>query len=95
MGLKDLVAEATFDRIDMPGTFLIVTAALSLTAAFEEADASFPWRSAYVITLLSASGVLWITLVAWERYVTLSNKAREPVLPWTFLINRQMLGILL
>lgn len=89
------MAKATLSRIDIPGTVLILCATLALTSAFEEADKKFPWRSAYVITLLTVSGVLWIALAAWERYVTLSDKIREPILPWRFLTNRQMMGILL
>lgn len=88
-------AKSTFRRIDIPGTILILLAVLGLTAAFEEADKLFPWRSAYVITLLTVSGILWLLLIMWERYVTLSNGLREPVLSWNFLTNRQMVGILL
>lgn len=92
---KELMGKNTLDRIDIPGTILILFATLALTSAFEEADKRFPWRSAYVITLLTLSGLLWIALITWERYVTLSDKVREPILPWRFLTNRQMLGILL
>ncbi|KAJ8132387.1 hypothetical protein O1611_g1236 [Lasiodiplodia mahajangana] len=92
---KDLIAKSTLDRIDIPGTILILFATLAITAAFEEADKKFPWRSAYVITLLTLSGFLWIGLAIWERYVTLSNTVREPILPWRFLFNREMMGVLL
>ncbi|KAI8952024.1 putative multidrug resistance protein fnx1 [Xylaria longipes] len=92
---RDLVSKSTLDRVDVPGTVLILFATLALTAAFEEADKRFPWRSAYVITLLTLSGLLWIILIVWERYVTLSNTIREPILPWRFLLNREMMGILL
>ncbi|KAI0490482.1 putative multidrug resistance protein fnx1 [Xylaria cf. heliscus] len=93
--LKTLISKSTIRRIDIPGTVLILFATLALTAAFEEADKKFPWRSAYVITLLTISGFLWIGLAIWERYVTLSNTTREPILPWRFLLNREMMGILL
>ncbi|KAI0396977.1 major facilitator superfamily domain-containing protein [Xylariaceae sp. FL0594] len=82
-------------RVDIPGTVLILLATLALTAAFEEADKQFPWRSSYVITLLTLSGVLWGTLIVWERHVTLASNVREPVLAWRFFKNRQMIGILL
>ncbi|CAJ2502464.1 Uu.00g098580.m01.CDS01 [Anthostomella pinea] len=95
MGMKHLLSKATLDRVDIPGTALILCATLALTAGFEEADKKFPWKSAYVITLLTVAGLLWIALVLWERYVTISDKIREPVLPWRFLTNRQMIGILL
>ncbi|OTA64073.1 putative multidrug resistance protein fnx1 [Hypoxylon sp. EC38] len=93
--VKEALSKSTLNRVDIPGTILILFATLALTAAFEEADEKFPWKSAYVITLLIASGFFWIALILWERYVTLSDNVREPVLPWTFFSNRQMLGILL
>ncbi|KAI0473346.1 putative multidrug resistance protein fnx1 [Xylariaceae sp. FL0804] len=93
--VKKLFSKEVLNRVDIPGTALILFATLALTAGFLEADNRFPWRSAYVITLLTVSGLLWIALTVWERYVTTSRGVREPVLPWTFLINRQMLGILL
>ncbi|XXH01648.1 hypothetical protein Hte_008008 [Hypoxylon texense] len=92
---KELMGRSSLGRIDIPGTILILFATLALTSAFEEADKRFPWRSAYVITLLTLSGLLWIALAVWERHVTLADKVREPILPWRFLTNRQMLGILL
>ncbi|KAF2994210.1 hypothetical protein E8E14_000689 [Neopestalotiopsis sp. 37M] len=82
-------------RLDIPGTALIFFATLALTSAFEEADKTFPWNSAYVIALLAGSAVMWIVLVLWERHVTLANATREPILPWTFLESRQMMGILM
>ncbi|KID83966.1 Major facilitator superfamily domain, general substrate transporter [Metarhizium guizhouense ARSEF 977] len=88
-------AKKTLGRIDIPGTVLVLLAVLGLTAAFEEADKLFPWKSAYVISLLIVSGLLWIVLILWERYVSLSNSTREPVLPWRLLTNRRMMGIFL
>ncbi|RYC59484.1 hypothetical protein CHU98_g6719 [Xylaria longipes] len=92
---KPLFSRRTYYRIDMPGTVLTLFATLALTAAFEEADKKFPWRSAYVIALLTISGFLWICLAIWERYVTLSNTTREPILPWRFLLNREMMVFIL
>ncbi|KAI0481174.1 putative efflux pump antibiotic resistance protein [Xylariaceae sp. FL0804] len=88
------LSKVTFDRVDLPGALLLMCATLGLTAGFEEADTLFPWKSAYVISLLTGSGILWIILMIWERYVTLSNKVREPVLPWRFAVNRQMVSLL-
>ncbi|KAI1169315.1 putative multidrug resistance protein fnx1 [Nemania serpens] len=92
---KSRLAKSTLNRIDILGTILILFATLALTAAFEEADKKFPWRSAYVISLLTISGILWIGLALWERHTTLSNTIREPILPWRLILNRQMMGILL
>ncbi|KAF2016768.1 putative multidrug resistance protein fnx1 [Aaosphaeria arxii CBS 175.79] len=83
------------DRMDFLGGILLLLATLALTAGFHEANAAFPWRSAYVITLLTSSILLWFALVYWERKVTLANDMREPVLPWVFLANRVVLGLLL
>ncbi|KAH7313897.1 major facilitator superfamily domain-containing protein [Stachybotrys elegans] len=90
------VGSSKLGRIDFPGTILILLATLGITSAFEQAGRSFPWRSAYVISLLTISGILWILLLLWERRITLYPKTeREPVLPWRFFINREMMGVLL
>ncbi|KAI0882850.1 putative efflux pump antibiotic resistance protein [Annulohypoxylon maeteangense] len=82
-------------KIDFPGSMLLLGAVLSFTACFQEADSRFPWKSAYVITLLITSVVLSIILLLWERRVTLAGKTREPVLPWRFFTNRVMVSIIL
>ncbi|KAI0886605.1 putative multidrug resistance protein fnx1 [Annulohypoxylon maeteangense] len=92
---REAVTSSPLGRIDILGTVLILLATLALTSGFEEADKDFPWRSGYVISLLTISGLLWIALVFWERHVTRANGAREPILPWRFLTNRHMMGVLL
>lgn len=87
--------KSTFSRVDLLGTVIILVATVSITAAFQEADSRYPWNSAYTITLLSVSVLLWATLLAWERHVTIASKVREPILPWRFFTNRIMAGLLL
>ncbi|KAI1361575.1 MFS multidrug transporter-like protein [Xylaria arbuscula] len=88
-------AKSTLARLDIPGAVLLLFAVLSLTSGFEEAGSLFPWRSAYVISLLVVSAVFWALLLAWEYYVTTRNSVREPVLPWRFITHRLIGGILL
>ncbi|THV53999.1 hypothetical protein BGAL_0037g00430 [Botrytis galanthina] len=83
------------DKLDITGSVLLLFAVLAFTACLMEADSRFPWKSAYVITLLITSVILSIALLTWERHVTLTDKVREPVLPWRFFTNRVMIGILL
>ncbi|KAI0188247.1 putative multidrug resistance protein fnx1, partial [Astrocystis sublimbata] len=92
---KTLLARSTIQRIDTPGTILILLATLTLVAALQEAGQQFPWKSAYVITLLVISGFLWAGLAIWERHVTFSNSIREPILPWRFLLSREIVAVLL
>ncbi|ROW13544.1 hypothetical protein VPNG_04491 [Cytospora leucostoma] len=87
--------QRTLSRVDIPGSILLMMSSLSFTACFQEAESRFAWGSAYVITLLIATVVLWALLLLWERHVTLSSKIREPVLPWRFFTNRAMIGVLL
>jgi hypothetical protein len=89
------MSRRTWERIDMIGATLLLLATLSLTAGFEEADARFPWKSGYVISLLTVSGLLWVALLAWERRITKPNRVVEPVLPWRFFQDRAMVGLLL
>ncbi|KAI1453480.1 putative efflux pump antibiotic resistance protein [Annulohypoxylon moriforme] len=84
-----------WNRLDFLGSILVLCAVLSFTACFQEADSRFPWKSAYVITLLIVSVVLFAALLIWERHVTRANKTREPVLPWRFFTDRVMISIIL
>lgn len=93
--LSVMLKPETLKRIDIVGAILLLLATLSLTAGFEEAGARFAWRSAYVITLLTVSALLWILLLFWERHVTENSQIIEPVLPWRFAKNRVMIGLLL
>ncbi|KAI2468606.1 putative multidrug resistance protein fnx1 [Annulohypoxylon bovei var. microspora] len=86
---------ASIKRLDIIGTILLLVATVSLAAGFQEAGSRFPWKSAYVISLLTISGLLWIVLLLWERRVTLAGGSQEPVLPWRLLTDRAMTGILL
>jgi uncharacterized iron-regulated membrane protein len=74
---------------------MLLIATLCLVAALEEAGIGYPWRSAFVITLLAISGILWVAFLLWERKVTLAATAREPVFPWRFVQSRVWLGMLL
>ncbi|KAF2449395.1 MFS general substrate transporter [Karstenula rhodostoma CBS 690.94] len=82
-------------KVDVLGAALLLLATLSMTAGFEEADSRFPWKLAYVISLLTISGLLWMDLVIWERHITIYRATIEPVLPWRFFQNRAMLSLLL
>ncbi|KAI1817164.1 putative multidrug resistance protein fnx1 [Poronia punctata] len=82
-------------QLDILGAVLLLFAVLSITAGFQEAGSAFPWRSAYVITLLVLSIIFWTALLLWEHHVTLRDSTREPVLPSRFFSNRVMVGALL
>lgn len=87
--------KTTFKKLDIPGAVLLLFGVLAFTAGFEEAGSLFPWRSAYVITLLVLGGVFTLLLLTWERHTTLKEGIREPVLPWRFFTNRFISAILL
>ncbi|KAF2649123.1 MFS general substrate transporter [Lophiostoma macrostomum CBS 122681] len=88
-------SKAAKSRIDILGTTLLLLATVSLAAGFEEAGKRFSWRSAYVISLLTISGILWIALLIWEWYTSQKDTTIEPVLPWRFFKNRAMVSLLL
>ncbi|KAI1747026.1 MFS multidrug transporter-like protein [Xylaria castorea] len=91
----EVKAKSTLAKLDILGAVLLLFAVLSLTSGFEEAGSLFPWNSAYVISLLVFSGVFWILLLAWEHYVTVKDSVCEPILPWRFVTQRFIGGILL
>jgi hypothetical protein len=82
-------------RVDFLGSAILFLATLALTAGFSEADSRFSWNSAYVISLITISTILWFPLIYWERLISLRGGTLEPVLPWQFLTNLPIVGILL
>lgn len=88
-------SKITFDRVDFLGALMLLIATLFLVAALEEAGNRYPWRSAFVIVLLTVSGIAWIAFLLWERRVTLHSGTQEPVFPWRFIQSRIWLGMLL
>ena len=92
---KKVFSSATFHKIDFCGAFMLLVATLFLVAALEEAGNKYPWRSTFVIILLTISAITWIAFLLWERKVTLSSNSQEPVFPWRFVQSRIWIGMLL
>jgi MFS family permease len=82
-------------RVDFIGCGLLLCATLAFTSAFQEVNTKFSWNSAYFIVLIIVSVLLAVFLLMWERYLTLRQGQREPVLPWRFIVRREMLGAML
>lgn len=82
-------------RLDILGAALLLVATLLLVTALEEAGIRFPWKSPFVIILLTVSGLLWIVFLAWERKLTRAASVQEPVFPWRFVQSRVWVGMLL
>lgn len=85
----------TLKRLDFLGAALLLVATLLLVTALEEAGIRFPWKSPFVIILLTVSGLLWIVFLGWERRVTRAANMQEPVFPWRFVQSRIWVGMLL
>jgi hypothetical protein len=92
---KTLISKVTRERVDIVGAGLLLCATLSLTSGFEEVGSRYKWRSAYFISLVTISGLLWIALLVWEWRLTLLQTKREPVLPWRLVTDRVVLGLIL
>jgi hypothetical protein len=90
-----IISKATFGRVDFLGAGILLAATLLFVAALEEAGKTYPWRSAFVISLLTISGILWIVFLAWERRLTRDTTAQEPVFPWRFVQSWVWIGMIL
>lgn len=83
-------------RLDLFGAMILVAAALLLTTGLLEGGVQWEWNSAQSIVILTISGILWIMFFWWERFVTgKTNWPQEPMFPWRFVHNRQLMGVLL
>jgi hypothetical protein len=85
-----------FKRLDLFGAMILIAAALLLTTGLLEGGSQWEWDSAPSIVLLIVSGILWLAFFWWERLVTMKkNWPQEPMFPWRFARNRQLMGVLL
>ena len=82
-------------RVDFIGAALLLAASFLFVTPLEEAGVHYSWSSAFIITLLTISGFLWIAFLAWERRVTVASGVREPVFPWRFMQSRVRVGLIL
>lgn len=88
--IKDWLSE-----LDIRRALLLLSRTFLLIIALFEASTRFSWSSSVTIGLLVGSGVSWICFFIWERYITLSSTSKQqPVFPWRFLFNRNLMGIL-
>ncbi|KAK0636738.1 major facilitator superfamily transporter [Bombardia bombarda] len=92
---SSLVSQRAWKRIDFLGAFLSLSASILLVFALEQAGVVYPWKSGPIISTFVISGVLFVTFLLWQRWLTLSDSAREPMFPWRLASDRFMLGLLL
>ncbi|MCJ1358941.1 MAG: hypothetical protein MMC33_008941 [Icmadophila ericetorum] len=82
-------------KIDFLGTLLLLAASVLLVTALQETGTEYPWRSVFVIALLTISGILWIGFLLWERFLSQRGSRQEPMLPWRLVKNRIFMGVVL
>ena len=83
-------------RLDFLGAGLLLSASLLLVAALQETTIDFTWSSGATISMLTLSGLCWITFFTWEWYLTdRATSYIEPVFPWRFMRSRPWVGMLI
>ncbi|ROW15682.1 hypothetical protein VPNG_02121 [Cytospora leucostoma] len=90
-----IISRKVAKRLDSFGAALLLLATLFLVAALEEADVDYPWKSSFVIALLTISGLSWVGFLLWSWHTTSQAGFREPIFPWRFVQNRVLIGMLL
>ncbi|KAF9885221.1 hypothetical protein FE257_000581 [Aspergillus nanangensis] len=81
---------------DPIGCFLLLGFSMLFVTALEEANVTYAWSSALIISFLTVSGVLGIGFLLWEWYI---GSHREgilvPMFPWKMTRDRLWMGVLL
>lgn len=92
---RKALSKALLSKVDYLGFMLLFTACAFLIVALEESGIRYAWSDPLPIAFLVVSGLLWIGFFAWEKVVSGSGHAQEPVFAWHFVKNRVFLGVLL
>jgi hypothetical protein len=82
-------------RIDVVGALILLGATILLVTAIQEAGTRYAWNSAFVIAMLTVSGVLWLAFLGWSKVVSTMKSGIESVFPWSFVHSRIWMGLLL
>ncbi|KAI0844145.1 putative multidrug resistance protein fnx1 [Daldinia vernicosa] len=93
-GLLRRKPQLKFRTLDFTGAFFMLTALALLISGLEQAASLLYWASATVIVPICVSAVVWVAFFASQWYFTLPGSSVEPVFPWRFCQNREMMGLL-
>ena len=91
----ELKSKSSLKRVDIVGTLLLLAATVFLITGIEQAGTQYAWRSSFVISLLTLSGIMWLLMLLWSRFITLAASNIEPIFPWRFVQSRIWVGMLL
>ncbi|PVH92824.1 MFS multidrug transporter-like protein [Periconia macrospinosa] len=92
---KNMFSTKNLARVDIVGVIFIWLGVMALVAGLEEAGILHEWDAPFVIAMLVIGGILCLSFLAWEWYVTQRLSTTEPVFPWRFATSRVMLGLFL
>jgi hypothetical protein len=82
-------------RVDIFGTFLLLSFSVLLVFALEEAGSRFPWSSPTIITTITLAIISGIGFVVWELWLEHLNGKQEPTFPLSLLRSRVLTGMML
>ncbi|KAF1966753.1 MFS general substrate transporter [Bimuria novae-zelandiae CBS 107.79] len=79
---------ASFRRLDLIGSFLLLGACLLVTTGLEQAAIGYAWTSPLVLPLILMTAPFLVAFLVWEWYITTRREVPEPVFPWPAYILR-------
>lgn len=84
-----------FRKLDVVGSFLLLSGSLLLVCVLNEAYQEFKWSSATAIGLLALCGAAWVEFFVWEWLISDAISGFDPIFPKRFLFNRAWMGMLM
>lgn len=72
----------------------MLTALALIISGFEQAAVLLSWTSATAIVPICVSVVVWAAFFASQWYASRPRSLVEPVFPWRFCQNREIVGLL-
>ncbi|KAH9987036.1 putative multidrug resistance protein fnx1 [Xylariaceae sp. FL0662B] len=84
----------TIKVVDFTGAFLMLAALALIITGFEQAASLLSWTSPTALAPICTSIVAWSAFFASQWYASRPGNLTEPVFPWRFCKDRQIMGLL-
>ncbi|KAH8652684.1 drug resistance transporter EmrB/QacA subfamily [Tricladium varicosporioides] len=93
--VSNKLSKESFARVDLLGTFLLLSFSVLIVFSLEMAGTRYAWGSPIIISTMVVAGVSGVGFVVWEWIIERSKTTRqEPTIPLSLFKDRMFTGMM-